>query len=488
MRSFSSRTIVYAALASLVGTAAASTAAASHRPIVYAGQLLAENGLPYTGTVSVSVQAWDSAAAGNEIWSQAAMDVDVMGGVANIQLGVDDPAALAAILAGADEVWLSFTVDDELLSPRQQLTSVPYAAVAGNANMLQGMDAAAFVKTGDSVPASSLPTDSIGQASNGAITNSFQSVTVTWNGSPQNILDAEPINPPPAATAIFTTGEGTGSYLTDIVIHTTYALNFTSVVRMTLYPPTSSGVGPIILHQGERIQGAYDELWTVVEAPLLGGLLGQQLQGDWKVTVEDLDNDAGGSPAVGQLSAFEVLYDVVRADHLVVNGRLDVDGPLHVAQDATVMGDLMRRVQYHTFAQYTQTDYSGSAWAQLAGREFTFTKKRDDTKLLIQWTENIRCRNVNGGQCEWALNIDGLACTAPAEARWGLYSAPADNNLHIPTSWTTVCSAAGGQPIAAGQHTLTGHVRSFNGALSWTGWGVSGVQPSAGSFIVEEIF
>lgn len=465
--------------------------AAGHRPIIYSGELVAENGLPFTGSVEVSVKAWDTPEMGNEIWSQDVTTYDVMNGVLDIELGIGDQAPLMAILAGGTEIWLSFTIDGETLSPRQEMTAHPYAAVAGNAQRLGGMQPSMFQLATDTVDPGSLPTDGIGQISNGALSNQFQNVTVAWGGSSADILDSEPISPPDDAMAMVNTGEGEGSYLTDVLIHTNFALNFASQIQMVLTPPASSGVGPITLIDEALVQGEYDQLWTLAEAPELGGLINQQLQGTWTLVVRDLDNDAVGSPAVGVLNEFEVLYDVVRADHLVHDGRLDVTGNLNVAGDLRVEGRLFRTVPMHV----TQVvhNHTGDNFVEVPGRRFDFMKHRTDTKLLIHWNDNLRC---NGGSswsgCEWRVRVDDLDCSAPAHMTAGYYSSPTDNNLHIPHARVMTCTQINGANISAGMHSISVWVRSANSANSWTGWGLGNSfatsQQTTAVITVEEVY
>lgn len=524
------------AVAAVIVFGAASVAhGAGHRPIIYSGELMADNGLPYTGSVMVSVKAWDTPEMGTELWSQDATAVDVVGGVLDIELGMGDQAPLMAILAGGTEVWLSFTIDGETLNPRQEMTAHPYAAVAGNALRLAGMMPSAFVQSGDPVSAQEmgmapadpapgqlwydsgsqilnvwdsgvgawvaatngpinaeqLPTDGINDVSNGALKNKFMDVSHSWSGS-KEILDAEPVNPPAGATHTLTTGEGPGSYLTGVALHTVFSLNFVSEIRIVFTPPSLSGLAPIELRSELLLPGEYDDMWTIATTPELAGLLGSQAAGGWTVTLDDLDNTAAASPAIGVFTEFEVLYDVVRADHMIVDGRLDVTGNLNVGGDINVDGNVFQRLNVATFAAPCQTGYTGSAWIQCgSGRTLTFDKVREDTKLRVSWHDNLRCRNVGGAQCEWQIRIDGQDCTSPKMMVSGLYSNPADNNLHIPGHHQFFCAATADGPIGAGEHTLTVWVRSQNGAETWTGWGANGgayENWTSGHLSAEEVY
>jgi hypothetical protein len=318
------------AAAGLVACVSSSAAAAPNQ-LTYTGELMAANGLPYTGEVAVTARIFGAESGGGALFTQDLGELTVMNGTLQAELM---GASLASLVSANDNLWLEFEVDGETLAPRQKLSSVPYALTAGNAEMLGGTAASAYLTEAEGVTAAALPTDGINKVSNGALTNKFAAVTVPWSGA-QDILDAEPAAPPPPTVRTINTNEGPGSYVTAIEFRTRIGLNFVASLDVILTPPASSGVGPITLESANFVPGTYDKSWTVANTPALTALLGQQLTGVWTLTIVDKDNTAAGSPAIGQLQNFDIKYDVVRANHMVVNGRLDVSGNANVGGTVT---------------------------------------------------------------------------------------------------------------------------------------------------------
>jgi subtilisin-like proprotein convertase family protein len=301
--------------------------------IRYTGELTASNGLPYDGMVDVQVAVYAAPNGGSPLWQGASTPVDVIAGVLEVDL---DGNALAAHLAADSTLYLELSVSGEVLSPRQQLTSVPFATQAGNASALGGMPPSAFLKSNTPVPPSTLPTNGIGFVSNGALNNEFSNVTTNWGGSPLNIPDA----PGAAAQVSVTTAESGDAYLTDITVTTGFTLSFQNSIEMILYPPPGAGVGPITLVNGPVGAAPQNQVWTPGNTPALAALLNKAVVGQWSLTVKDTDDNAAPGVSVGQITAFSVSYDVVRSDHLQVAGRLDVAGPVFAAGDMSVAGTL----------------------------------------------------------------------------------------------------------------------------------------------------
>lgn len=481
--------------------------------ITYRGELAADNGLPYTGSVDVTVRIYDAITAGQMLWDDTISGAAVMGGILEV-----DMDGVATALTGQGIRWVEFEIDGEILEPRQRLSAVPYAIQAWTAQRL-GDKAAADYLTSDGpvfaqvaaaapadpaagqlwfdtasqalmvwadgawTSATGLPTDGIGTISNGSLSNSFMGVQAAWSGPASDIRDAEPSNPPPPAMAAVTTSEGPGSYLTGLSISTNFGLNFNSELTVTLTPPVGSGVGPILLHSAAPfVGGTYPEVWTPANTPALTALLGQEVAGTWTLSLADLDNNAVGSPVIGQLTAFQVNYDVVRANHMVVDGRLDVTGALNVG------GELYRKVQRFSFRRGHST--SSTTAVEVSGSNFNFVKHRADTALLIHWNDNLRAVSGSGSsRCEWVVRIDDALCTDPFTMKQGLYSSPADNNIHYPASFVQTCKAIAGAPISAGTHEVSIWVNSISGDC-WTGHGATGTGEglNAGLITVEEIY
>jgi hypothetical protein len=103
--------------------------------ISYQGQLLDRGGnLVPDGTYSMTFKLYDASIGGNLLWSET-QSVTVTNGLFNVMLGA------ARSLDGVDflgESYLEVGVNGQVLSPRQQMVSVPYAFRAANADKLQG--------------------------------------------------------------------------------------------------------------------------------------------------------------------------------------------------------------------------------------------------------------------------------------------------------------------------------------------------------------
>lgn len=397
-------------VAAMVTLFAASAFAAGHRPVVYSGELMAENGLPYTGSVEVLIEVFDAGMGGNSLLTQGVTTVDVVAGVLDIELGIGGQGPLMELLSGGDELWLEFTVDGETLSPRQELTAAPYALAAANARTLEGFSAADFAMADAPVGAMSLPTDGINQVSNGALSNTFTGVNHAWTGGPQNIPDFDG-GSPGSVSASLGTGEGAGSYITDVTIFTQFTLGAISSIMVTLHPPEGLGLDPVVVVNEQRTPGSYAEGWNPDNAPGLGAWLGIVAAGTWSVTITDNDDTLAGANPVGTLDGFDVSYDVVRADHMVVDGRLDVsqeinapvvNAPQMNVQRITYSGDgstssaAPRAIRYNTPGSVGCQGPSGNIWTE------TFTANSDATALIT-----LGAIHRGSGNSQIRMLIDG---------------------------------------------------------------------------------
>ena len=87
-------------------------------------------------------QWWNDEIYGSNVWSETHDEVALQKGVYSVQLGSVNTNTLTPDLFSADDLWLEVTVNGEILSPRQRISSVAYAH---NANLLNGKDATSFV-------------------------------------------------------------------------------------------------------------------------------------------------------------------------------------------------------------------------------------------------------------------------------------------------------------------------------------------------------
>jgi hypothetical protein len=95
---------------------------------------------PLPGTYAMTFRIFDVAAGGTDLWHETQeVTVDSLG-VFTVMLGSDNPIDIPF----TGDRWLEVTVGAEILSPRRELVSVPFAFYAANAESLNGLDATAF--------------------------------------------------------------------------------------------------------------------------------------------------------------------------------------------------------------------------------------------------------------------------------------------------------------------------------------------------------
>jgi hypothetical protein len=122
------------------------------KKISYQGRLTDSSGLPLAGSHSLTFRLYDLPAGGSSLWSESkTAEADsngifstVLGSVTPVEVDFDGPC------------WLEIEVDGEVLSPRREIVSVPFAyqadhadsaanaAEAADASMLGGRPAEAF--------------------------------------------------------------------------------------------------------------------------------------------------------------------------------------------------------------------------------------------------------------------------------------------------------------------------------------------------------
>jgi hypothetical protein len=126
--------------------AASSMGAEIPAKINYQGMLADASGEPLPGEHTVVFRIFDADAGGTELWSETQPVTADTSGVFSAILGSAD-----SIDAGFDGPrWLEIEVDGEILTPRRELVSVPYAFQAASAHMVAGFHADAFADSAHS--------------------------------------------------------------------------------------------------------------------------------------------------------------------------------------------------------------------------------------------------------------------------------------------------------------------------------------------------
>ncbi len=99
------------------------------------GRLLDIGGGPLSGAHALIFSIYDAATGGSEIWHEE-RSVDFEDGYYSIVLGEQIP--VDDLLFADGPVWLELTVDGAVLSPRQEIVSVPWALRATSAEHVDG--------------------------------------------------------------------------------------------------------------------------------------------------------------------------------------------------------------------------------------------------------------------------------------------------------------------------------------------------------------
>ena len=110
-------------------------AAAAPTKLAQQGRVLDESGVPLAGTHAMVFSLFDSATAGVSLWTEErSVNFDL--GYYSLYLG--EQVALDDLLFSGEGVWLQVAIDGEVLVPRQEVVSVPYALRAAAAEHVEG--------------------------------------------------------------------------------------------------------------------------------------------------------------------------------------------------------------------------------------------------------------------------------------------------------------------------------------------------------------
>lgn len=128
-------TLSWLALLWVAGSLATSPHAWAQVPrlIRYQGQAVDSNGVPLEGPYNLTFRLYDAATAGNKLWEESQTGVPLTKGNFSVLLGQQT----LLTMDWSAPSWLSVQVNAEPeLAPRQQITSVPLAILAGQAEQL----------------------------------------------------------------------------------------------------------------------------------------------------------------------------------------------------------------------------------------------------------------------------------------------------------------------------------------------------------------
>jgi hypothetical protein len=88
----------------------------------YQGILTDTGGMPLDGTYDLTFEIFDVPSGGTNLWSESHLGETIDDGLLNVFLGPIDLA-----IFDDDSLWMQVTVDSDVIIPRTQLTSVPWA-------------------------------------------------------------------------------------------------------------------------------------------------------------------------------------------------------------------------------------------------------------------------------------------------------------------------------------------------------------------------
>lgn len=117
--------------------------------IPYNGYLSDSDGQPYTGAVGVVAALFGQAEGGDALVNCQWNSLEVVSGNLSFIIGGEtcQPNLDSTVVQG--DLWLEVTIDDNVLSPRQQVLSVPFALVSGDSEALGGLAASEYVTSGE---------------------------------------------------------------------------------------------------------------------------------------------------------------------------------------------------------------------------------------------------------------------------------------------------------------------------------------------------
>jgi hypothetical protein len=133
-------------LAAVLAGAVSATGAEIPRKINYQARLTdSSTGEPYVGNANLTFRIYDDPVSGSPVWEESQVSAADSAGIVSVILGSTVPIAVDFNTAA----WLEVEVDGEVLSPRREIVSVPYAFHAVDADNLGGEPDSNYVLKGE---------------------------------------------------------------------------------------------------------------------------------------------------------------------------------------------------------------------------------------------------------------------------------------------------------------------------------------------------
>jgi hypothetical protein len=105
--------------------------------LTHQGRIAGPDGAPLDGVHALTFRVYGEPTGGSPVWADTYAP-RFESGVYTVRLGEDGTNPLDTEMLGAYPLWMELEVDGVVLTPRQPLTSAPYARVAGVAESLSG--------------------------------------------------------------------------------------------------------------------------------------------------------------------------------------------------------------------------------------------------------------------------------------------------------------------------------------------------------------
>lgn len=118
-----------------------SVVAAPPATMTYQGRLTDNAGEPVDDTLDMSFRIFEAETGGQSIWSDSFETIDINDGSFSVPLYFGEQAG---VIFDGRALWLEVKVGDDILRPRSQIDSVPYAIYAGQAAEAMTLDGNSF--------------------------------------------------------------------------------------------------------------------------------------------------------------------------------------------------------------------------------------------------------------------------------------------------------------------------------------------------------
>ncbi|MFC1453962.1 hypothetical protein ACFLQL_02145 [Verrucomicrobiota bacterium] len=342
-------------------------AAADTGQINYQARLLDAYGRRVNATVDLSFKIYDAVTDGNLLWSETQAGIVVLDGVYTVVLG--SLTAIPASVFAQNNVYLELVINDETMSPRQQITASAYSLVARTimgSNVYENQTSG-YVGIGTTNPAVKLDVSGAIQVTGfkmptGGTVNyvlaSDADGVGTWQPYSIVVTEHDPIHTnwvrvvyTPATNSIWSAigSEATTRAADDVVLQnnidtSSNALNTADVVLQNNINTASNALNTSVLLRMFRSG-------DIMTGPLTNtvGFFGQYFTGD-----------GGGLTNIAASSVS--LTGVV---HRIGGVGSEMTGPLVVSNNATITGTNQVGVLYVTNAIILQDEAGITNWNQV---------------------------------------------------------------------------------------------------------------------------